>query len=285
MGKFTLPNRKIKVKPIMRSRGLITDPDHEAFFLVGSSTINITAPRDRSGKIICPLDETERAFFEDKEESGMSFDKGDLSPYKKERNFWESHRIKLGKDVRILDLANPKDYIDYKLLLANTDLIAPDPKQELKKRTYKYVLVPEDHEQATRLTIRDKQKEAYKFFGKMEDSIEEMTNFLKLYGKKVPSDAKKTWLQDQVGKMIDENVDTFLAIAKDASKDLRLFIEECVFAGIIKKEGRKYFLQGGEPMAAAGEVPLIQNAIEFLSAKANNDIYMNLKARLETSKK
>ena len=51
------------------------------------------------------------------------------------------------------------------------------------------MIVSEDHEVDTRLSAQAKLQEAYKFFGKIEDNDEEMINFLKIYGKKVPYDA------------------------------------------------------------------------------------------------
>jgi hypothetical protein len=275
--------KTVKVVPIIRTTGWITDPNHEAAFLVGSATNNYTVPMDRNGNIICPLTPEELAYFETPD-ARMDLKKGDLSPYKKENNFWQQRKIRLNKAERVLNLGNPKDYIDYRILLANKDLVAPSPKESKRKRTYKYMIVAEDHEVNTRLTRQAKMQEAYMFFGKIESNKEEMTNFLKIYGKRVPLDASAKWLKDELGKMISENIQAFLDIARDENRKVRLLILEAVDAGVITKDGRKYFLQGGEPLASAGEVPLMDAAVKFLKAKKNQDIYLELKARLDTSK-
>ena len=54
-----------------------------------------------------------------------------LSIYKKVDNFWDDAneigiaRVRLIKQDNYFDLANPEDFIKYKILLANKDFIAP----------------------------------------------------------------------------------------------------------------------------------------------------------------
>lgn len=275
--------KTVKVIPVQRTTGWITDPDHEAAFLVGSATNNYTVPMDRNGNIICPLDSKEIAYFETAD-ARMDLKQGDLSPYKKENNFWRRRKIRLGKVERKLDLGNPKDYIDYKILLANKDAVAPNPKESKRKRTYKYMIVTEDHEVDTRLNKQARIQEAYMFFGKIESNEEEMKNVLKIHGKRVPLDATRKWLKDEIGKMITENTQAFLDISRDENRKYRLLILEAVTAGVIVKDGRKYFLQGGEPLSNPGEAPLMDAAVSYLKAKKNQDVYLELKERLKTSK-
>lgn len=273
----------VKIMPIKRSTW-ITDPEHEAAFLVGPATRNYSAPMDRNGNIICPLTDEEKEYFENPEVSGMSYKPGDLSPYKEHKNFWRNHKVRLGKDPKVLRLDQPKDYIDYKLLLANTSEIAPSLEDAKKKRSYKFMLVSEDVAIDNRISRQKKLQEAYMFLGKINENKEEMSNFLRIYGKRVPVDASLKWLQDELGKLIDENLTAFLDIAKDADRKTRLLILDAVEAGIIAKDGRKYFLQGGEPLASPGEVPLMEAAVKFLKLKKNQDILLDIKGRLETAK-
>jgi hypothetical protein len=279
-----LPNKRVKISPVMRGNGWITDPEHEAFFLLGNSTINVTVPRDRNGHFICPLNEAERAWFEDKTKSGMSFEPGELSPYKKKDNFWQKYKLRLGKDVKELDLSRPTDYLDYKVCLVNKDLVAPDANNKYSKASIKYMIVSDDYEMNSRLTTRDKQKEAYKFFGKIEDNVDEMISFLKVYGKKVPTDASSKWLKDEIGRIMDEKLDAFLEIANDKDRSLRVIIEEAVELGIIIKENRKYFLQGGEPLCGPGEVPVIATVVAYLKNKKNQELMLEISAKVKKAK-
>ena len=278
-----MKGQTIKILPIKRS-SWITDPEHEAAFLVGPATRNYSAPMDRNGNIICPLTDEEREYFENPELSGMSYKAGDLSPHKENNNFWKRHKIRLGKDPRVLKLDHPKDYIDYKLLLANKDEIAPSFATSKKKRSYKFMLVSEEIAVDTRLTKQKKLQEAYMFLGKIGENKEEMTNFLRIHGKRVPLDATEKWLLDELGQMIQTSLDAFLAIARDSDRKTRLLILDAVEGGIVVKEGRKYYLQGGEPLASPGQVPLMETAVKFLKLKKNQDILTEIKARLETAK-
>lgn len=281
--KEEMRGKTIKIMPIKRS-SWITDPNHEAAFLVGPATRNYSAPMDRNGNIVCPLSDEERAYFENPEISGMSYQAGDLSPYKEKNNFWKRHKIRLSKDPKVLKLDQPKDYIDYKLLLANTDEIAPSYADHKKKRSYKFMLVSEETAIDNRLTKQKKLAKAYMFLGKINDNKEEMSNFLRIHGKRIPFDATEKWLQDELGKMIENSLDAFLAIAGDNDRKTRLLILDAVEAGIVNKDGRKYFLQGGEPLAGPGEVPLMEAAVGFLKMKKNQDILIDIKARLENAK-
>jgi len=284
---FTLPQKKVTVEPIFRSSGWVTDPEHEAFFLCGTSTNNFSAPRNKiSGELICPLTEEERNYFENKELSGMPFDKGDLSPYKKQGNYWltKEAKIRLGKDKIELDLSNPYHYIRYKILLVNTDLIAPSPEKAFSKKSYKYMIVEENFKMAKRLNKTEKLKEAYMFYGKIEDSVNEMETFLKIYGKKVPTTANKSWLQDKISEIIEQDLDGFLQLAANKDRNVRLFIEDCVVNGIIVKENHKYFLQGGEKLSFKTDLPLIDNVVKFLTAPVNSDLYIELQERLKQCK-
>ena len=69
-----------------------------------------------------------------------------------------------------------------------------------------------------------------------------MSNFLRIHGKRVPLDATEKWLQDELGQLIQTSLDAFLAIARDNDRKTRLLILDAVEAGIVNKEGRKYFL-------------------------------------------
>ena len=281
---FKLPSKKVSIKPIMRTRGLIKDPQHEAFFLFANATIDLKAPLDRNGHLVCPLSDEERKFFEDKEASGLHFETGELSPYKKSDNFWTNYKVKLGKTERLLDLSKPMDYIDYKLLLANTALIAPNAKSSNKKKTYRFALVSTEEELQSAVSTSTKRKTAYKFAGKMEDSRDEMIAFLKIYGKRPSVDASSDFLISEIDKIINDDIDTFLAIAEDKDKDIKFLITEAVELGVVEKDKRKYFMPGGDALADKGVSPTLENACDYLKKPENQDIYLSIKERVKAAK-
>ena len=282
---FRLPNKKVKVKPIMRTRGFVKDPEHEAFFLFANATIDLKAPLDRNGHLACPLSDDERAFFEDKSASGLHFEKGELSPYnKRENNFWTKYKVKLDKTERELDLSNPMDYIDYKLLLANTNLVAPDAKSANKQKTYRYALVSAEEELRTTASSASKRKTAYKYFGKMEESRDEMLAFLKIYGKKPSEDSTTEFLVTEIDKIISNDIDTFIAIVEDKDKDIKFLLAEAVELGVVERNKRKYYMPGGDALADKGISPTLENAVDYLKKNENQDIYLSIKERVKAAK-
>lgn len=289
---FKLPNKRIKVVPVMRAHGIIQDPKHEAFFLFGNSTRRYCVAKEGS-RLIDPLTAEEKAFFEDKTVSGMAFDPGDLSPYAKHikfaakngrpRSYWDTReaKIDLTKNGKVLDLSNPKDYLEYKILLTNKDEIAPNAKEMFRKKTYWYALVEEDYEVQETNTKGQKLKQAYKLLGKMEDSREDMYQFLVLYGKKPAQTAKPDYLEGEINKIITDDVDGFLKIAADKNLKEKILINKAVLAGAIKKQSNRYYLASGDPMNLPGEINNIDGAVEYLQSPLNNDILAFLKAKTE----
>jgi len=280
---FRLPVKKVKVKPIRRARGMIKDPKHYGFFLIPNSYIEFTTPKDKNGSIICPLDEEERSFFEDKKLSGMAFERGDLSPYKKKDNYWtsKSSRVRLKNEDYTLDLSNPKDYITYKILLKNKNLIAPSVKDIKKKQTYLFAIVDEDEELTISLSKADRVKEAWKFFGKIEDSHLKMMTFLKAFGRKPSHDVNINFLKNEITKIIEDpqGLTKMIDIINNPDYEYLALFSDAVSMKILNKTSGKYFLSTGEPLAEDGEQSTLENAIMFLKNNQETELFIRAKIR------
>jgi hypothetical protein len=278
--KWQIPSGKIKVKPIAKAvNPLVQDPEHEAYFLFGTSTRDYCLPVDRQNNLINP--------FSSKEEQEWLEDTldVDLNIYKTKDNYWRTFKVSLGKSDKRLDLSNPKDYLEYLVLKANKLYVAPDGKSQRKRATYRYALVEENFEVKSTANKANKRVSAYKFLGKLEEDRNDMLNFLKVYGKKVSNVSKTDFLVQELEKLIIEDIDGFLAVAEDKENyEIKLLIANGVEAGAIKKDRRKYFLPGGDPLCAEGDVPTLANAVEYLKAKSNQDVLTTLKARISNAK-
>lgn len=281
---FKLPNKKVTITPIMRARGPIKDPKHEAFFLFGNATINICVPMDKMGNLIDPLTPEEKEFFEDKSKSGMPFDVGELSIYNKpEDNYWSKFRITLNKDERVLNLSNPKDYLEYKVLLTNKELIAPSGDTQFDKMTYKFALISEDFAQKTNLDEADQNERAWTKFGEIRNNRAYMSNFLKIYGRMPSEDANDDFLRNEISKIIKEDIKSFLDITEDEMFEDKILIHRAVRAGAIKVSKGNYTLLGGDKMCEPGDKADIVNAIKFLKDPENQEIYATVRERIEIS--
>jgi len=282
--KFTGEDRTVLVKPIMRARNpLVSDPEHEAFYLFGSSTITYCLPVDNRNNLVKPFmkgeeGKAEQAWLE--EELDL-----DLNWHKNKDNEWHKIKVKLGKETVKLNLNNPKDYLLYIILRANTLFIAPDGDSSLKKKTYRYALVSEEYETNKTVSKADKEMEAFMHLGKLKDDKEAMVNFLKVFGKKVAATSKSSFLFTELRKLIEDDIDVFLKIAEDTDAfDMKLLIADAVDAGVVIKNSRKYSLPGGDPLCGEGLVASLDVAVDYLLAPAQQELLLSIKARVKTSK-
>lgn len=134
---FSLPDTKVHVKPILRSGRWLPD-GHSGSFMYDHTSITIQLPLDKdTGRLKNPLTDQEKEFFETHPDLDM--EAGDLSPHKKKDNFWHNFRVVIRKSDNIvnddtilmtLDLHDPIQYLQYKVLLANStaegNIIAPE---------------------------------------------------------------------------------------------------------------------------------------------------------------
>lgn len=280
--KFKLPNKKVLVKPVKRKSSLVP-AGHENEFLFKHSKVTIDVPRTKTGSRVDPLNKEEREFFESPE-SGLALSKGDLSVYKQDNNYWKKFRVILDKNVRQLDLLNPMDYITYKVLLANNDIIAPDLGNKLSKGTYKFVIVEEGAEEEVKASKALTKKDAYMLLGKIMDSPTKMRNFLNVYqftrknGKSIAPNASKEFLQVETEKILDSDVAGFIGTLKDPSYDTKVLINKALLAKAMIREGLIYKTSEG---IIVGNT--LQEAVTFFDNDVNNEEILKIKARIENA--
>jgi|18_taG_2_1085343.scaffolds.fasta_scaffold32651_2 hypothetical protein len=281
---FTLPNKKVLVVPVRRKGRWLPD-NHEASFLFKHSYFQIVVPKDgRNGELRDPLNQEERDYFESKA-SGLALQRGDLSTLKKDDNYWTNFRVKLDKNVLQLNLSDPMDYIRYKVLTVNTDIIAPSSKEKYAKGTYRFAIVEEDYQHEERVKAASEKKTAYKFFGKIDNSPTKMKDFLNVYytqkpgGKQVPPNAKKEFLIAEIEKLIEVDLLGFLKLADDKDYDKKVLIFTAQRAGALVREGMTFKIPEGSTIGDN-----LQEVISFFDNPANSEEVIKLKARIENSK-
>jgi hypothetical protein len=281
---FTLPNKKVLVVPVRRKGRWLPD-NHEASFLFKHSYFQVVVPKDgRTGELKDPLTPEERTYFENKA-SGLALSSGDLSTLKKDDNFWTNFRVKLDKNVLQLDLSKPMDYLRYKVLLVNGEIVAPSAAEKYTKGTYRFAIVEEDYQHEERVKAASEKKTAYKFFGKIDNSPTKMKNFLNVYytqkpgGKQVPPNAKKEFLIAEIEKLIEVDLIGFLNLAKDKDYDKKVLIFTAQRAGALVREGLTFKTPEGTVIGDS-----LQEAITFFDNPKNNEEVIKVKARIDNSK-
>ena len=109
--------------------------------------MSLCVPMLRSGQYKNILTNDEKDFLEE----ALGLDNNALSVYKTENNYWDNYHVLIPdvKEGLHLDLSNPEDYIKYKVLLANNDIVAPSVKERMERfqATYQFEMVRESEVQ------------------------------------------------------------------------------------------------------------------------------------------
>jgi hypothetical protein len=281
---FRLPNKVVTVRLVDRARGAVKDPNHVGYNMLPGTSFELVPAREKGSNVLrCPLTEDERKFFENKALSGMAFETGDLSPHQpKAMNYWYSKkaRVSLTDKPRVLNLSVANDYLTYKILLSNTDYIAPTAAEEFSKKSYVFVITSEEEEQAKVITKGDKNKRAWKIAGNMENDTEKMINYLSMVGKRPSANSDRKWLVAEIDKQVETNTDEFLSIMEDELFDTRVLLTKSLQIGTIKRDGHKYFLADGQELCDKGDVNNLNTALRFINDPKNQDISLMLEAKL-----
>jgi hypothetical protein len=214
---------------------------------------------------------------EERLEKALLLTKGTLSKYNKE--YWGDFRrtIAMKREGIALNLSNPQDEIIYKNLLAHTK-VANSESEMYENPEYEYYMSTPELEARIKNTKGKAKRECYKLFNKMSTS--EFRDVLKYTGKAVDESASIDLIEQSVNEIIEADPNEFLAIVKDPDFKIKVFIKDCVSIRALIVRGSRYLINGGDSIGTT-----LTQAIEYLSDPVNNDIYLDLKAKLEASKK
>lgn len=295
--KFSLPKTKVHVKPILR-KGVWLPEGHSGHFMYDNTQIGIMVPIDSlTGKLKNPLTPEEQEFFETK--AGLDFKPGDLNPYKKD-SFWENFKITVRKADSIvddktilmtLDLSNPLQYLQYKIMLANSQpdggLVAPSWEQREYSGTYRVALVHEGQQNMDKAKKADKMKLAYKYLSKIDSSNEAMFDFLTVYylenakSKRPSQDSSKDYYYSEIQDLIDNDLDGVVGIIEDANNyDYKLLVHRGLKINALK-------MVGGTRIETVDGIPVgnsLYQAVQWFKDDRHQDEYLRLKNQIELAK-
>ena len=272
---FDLPDKKVTVRYVKKQRGNITNKNHIAYGgkLEGSVDLFPLKMR-RDGKYERVLTDIEQSYLEDV----LGREKGSLSTHLKKNNFWDDQVVLLEKEGVTLQLDDPWDYIKYKILLTYDDVISPSITETSFKKTYRYELV-------TVADVREQLKKdvnydikAYDMLSEMKESREQLVGILRMTtNKKFSTETDHDFLVTKVAQAIKEDAKRFVEIIEDPDYQIKLLIEKGIDGGKIVRERGKYRTSDGIELCDDGMVPTLDNAIDFLKLKKNQDIKLLLK--------
>jgi hypothetical protein len=264
------------------------------------TVLGLQVPIDgKTGRLKNPLTPEEQAYFEN--EAGLDLEKGALNPYRKKDNFWEEFRIAIRKSDDIiteksilmtLDLSDPMQYLEYKVLQCNTNpgggLVAPSWQERMHSGTYRIALVHEGQQNFEKVKRADQMKKAYKYLSKIDSSEEEMFDFLTIYflengkSKRPSENAKKDTYYSELQDIIDTDLTGFLKIVEDAKNyEYKLLVHRGLKIGALK-------MKGSDKIETVDGIPVgtgLHQAVQWFKDDRHQDEYLTLKNQIDLNNK
>ena len=283
-----LTNERVIIRHIPKESGMVTNPKHILFGGMAENAVRtFVVPRLSSGMFVNILTDSEKAFLE--EVMGLEYNA--LSIYKKVDNFWDDSnengisRVRLTKQDNYLNLADPEDYIRYKILLANKDYIAPSLQalQDSPKATYQFVIISEGDETKSAKDNMSATMKCYKEFGKIENDINTLRVIVEtIDGRPTAPTAKLEFLQGRINALIQADSKIFLRVITDPMLSTKVLIKRAIEAGLISNRGNYLYLKSDNtPLCEVNEEPTLNIAAKFLNAPKNQEIKFALEAKLK----
>lgn len=279
-----LRNVRIIVRRIPKNHGMVTDPRHVYSNGMAEDAVRFfTVPVLRSGAFVNVLTANEKNYLE----YVMGLPVNALSIYKKQDNYWSNRMVRLRKQDNYFDLSVPEEYINYKILLANKDYIAPSFEEYERQplETYEYYIVEEGAAAKHASKKANRTYECYMEYGAIKDNWEKLRIIVEeLTGKSISSKQSIEYLQEQAFELISNEPARFLEAAKDEYLDTKILLKKAIDAGIIFRRGEYYFLRdNNEPLCNPNEDPTFDVAARFVGLPKNQELRFAIEAKVNKS--
>ena len=276
-----LRKERVIVRFVPKENDNIVDRKHVAFGgMMDGAVRGFTVPVLSNGTYKNVLTDNEKTFLEEV----LGLEVNGLSVYNKKDNYWDNFLIKLTKQDTILDLSDPEDYIKYKVLLANKDLVAPSMKQlrEARRATYEYVIMEPNEEFSDSRNRVNNTMKCYEEFGAIKDKFDILRCIIETVdGRTVANNTKIEFLQAKATDLIASNPKLFLETITDPLLNTKVIIKKAVEANLISKRGEYYyFREDGSPLCGPNEDPTFTIAARYLSLPENQELKFAIEAKL-----
>ena len=277
-----LRNERIYVRFVPKENGLPKNHVCSGGKADGAGTSFCVPVLRSTGQYKNILTNAEKDFLEE----ALGLDYNALSVYKKENNYWDNFfvRIDNAKEGIHLDLSDPEDYIKYKVLLANSDFVAPSVQERIDrpKATYQFELVREQEEDAIETSKMDATMQSYKEFGKIENDQDTMRVLVELLDARPYSpNEKAVFLKSRISQLINNDPKKFLSAITDPLLHAKVLLRRGTEVGILTKRGDYYYLKSdNSPLCDAGEDPTLSVAARYINLPSHQDVKFILESEV-----
>lgn len=205
-------------------------------------------------------------------EKELALEKGTLNP---NSEYWTTFSIKLNGEDRILDLSNPNDYLDYKILQVNKRFVADGIKESRTNPQSLFVLINEESEAIQKNTKRQDKADAYVKYSELTPI--EMRKVLFLIGQKADNTSDEI-VKEKVGDLIESDPTKFLKLFEDKDFETRVFLHQLkAYRILYVNRGQWYY---NDTLLGIDEA----TTVEFVKNINNQELVILLKQALADKK-
>ncbi len=270
------------VKPVRKTWLADKNPNHSGAIMFDYAIYSYAAERHHeTGLVITGLTDQEAREIEQE----MGIPVNSLSPYnfrnvdKEKTPFsWGTFSIKIPKEGLVIDASrSAREKLILKVLQAGTKVAKSTLEYELSPTLYDLVIISSESEAKATKDIIDHKKKAYTAFNKM--TLQDMIDFLSVYeeGKyKVSNDATATFIESEIGKIVDKQPEKFLETFTSGYFKTMVFLFKCKNANLVHKQGPKYITATGEVIGHT-----LLEAIKNLQSTDYQGLKIGLMTKLE----
>lgn len=255
-----------------RKNGWIDGAPDAEFQLSNTATVLCVQPEKGTGMLNTGLTKEDEIRLE----KALGLDPGRLS---RTSNFWDQDKFNIRFEkggITLHPKSKPMDELKWRVMLAHT-WIANSEKTKYDWPFAWYIMTSEEEEtMETNKTINTK-AEAFKEFLSMSE--QSLKDFLVAYGKNPGTNAGLDFIKAQVGKIVDTEPSVFLSLITSPDYKYKIFLRKLVDKGIVRENGGKYTLVGGEVLGFS-----FDQAIDFMLNSKNQEVLVSLKGQLSASK-
>lgn len=281
-----LKKETVEVKFIRSTSKMYSNESPLSGGLAETASITYTVPRE-NGMIKQILTPDEISFFE----NYFGLPEGAMNFNAITNNYWTTYnrgyinRVALDKSGKRLDLSNAKDYIEYKILLANTEYICPNQEtlENFRKATYRFVLNNDNTVAMSAGKSADLKFELFEIYGKYKEDADMLRVICYLIEhKKVSPKTKIELLKSKVVSMMENRAKDCYAVMSSKNLEQKKAILIGVEKGIVSdRNGFYYYTENGQKLSNEYEEPNLNNAANYLADVANQELYFSISKKIK----
>lgn len=282
--KIALKQETVEIKPIVRDRSFFKK-GHDGEFMFTGTVKTYQLPYSNSTRAYVKIFDSEKeqqAF-----EKLMDKEPGSLNIYNRNNEFWLTYKIELTKDGKVLDLSIPSHALEYRVLKACSNRIAPDwasrHKPGLEFALVNDTQVREDDNNRTQLA-----EKAMELFMQLKKSNSKMYNMLRLLEKMPPKEAADNtgFLKTELMKVLDQkertngklkSIHDFIKVAEDPKFETKVLIYDAMDINEIFIKNSMFKVKATDSVMGSS----LEQAADWLEALQNQEEKILLQQRLK----